>query len=1070
MSVGSTLRSWFAAPPLPAKPAAELPDGAQAKASLGETGWSESLVYARSAWPKYNPDELMGLKGARVYRKMMTDEQVKAVVRFKRDAITGRKWYFEFDAKDLLAANKTEEEDPSAVPGGKEDSAPIVGKEPAPKQLRAHFLAPPPADAATELPAQGEVDEAEIDPATGLLAAPEEAGALTEEQELRIRVFEQVIEQMDGSFFDALNAIMTGVPYGFSMTEKVQKDIEVDGKTWVGIKRLALKPFDTFLFSPDEYGNIEKTIQRFEGYEQTIDMERFIHYVQNADVDAHYGQSELREAYRAWFSKDIAIRFWNIFLERYASGFLKIQPKDGVKVTAGSAEHTALVNLLTNLGPKTGVLLPSGVEAELVYPATTDAYEKAIAAHDKAIAKALLVPNLMGISEQGQTGSFAQSQTQLEAFMWTLEAETNRLEEILNEHLFRPLGELNFGAGPYPRFCFKPLSEAMKMQIIKTWVELVKAKAVTSTDADEEHIRELLDFPEAGEPLEISAPSAAGVALDPATGKPMPSAAPADPANLPPAPKKPVGKGDKRPGETVIGAKRLGITINGARVEFWNEDQPRADNGQWGEGGASGDGAAISAELGTVTGSLDANGAGLIKEAHLAGSWGKEDAQRAPDRKGLGTSDIDILLVASDLPSDSTWEQRARHRDAVNKAAARVQKDLQASTSRKVEVRVTDIIKGERTKVIWRGGKKNGKLSAISKAEFLARAVKRVDFSVIDNRGTKITAGTSAKVHEALRAGVDAIKEFIRTEDLFTNPGKIAEIAMPARVLTRVRKAAEAGLKEAWDLGAAHARRELEKAQGASFAADELRLADAAAQKFLESRSYTIAGDLADGARKKVTTILYNGIKGGWALDDILNRVEEELGATVLPHASTAIRTAVFEAINEARYELFASPEMSGFIEALEFSAILDGRTTEICEHMDERVYPVNDPVWEGYTPPLHFNCRSLLVAVTIRDAWERSDDPTIEPMDGFGNFSRSPGQGGGVHHHTHEVNVFPQITVAPAPAPNVDVKIEPTVVNVRVPEAQVLMTKEPAKPTSRTVELTLSNGKKAIGVIKENG
>jgi len=220
---------------------------------------------------------------------------------------------------------------------------------------------------------------------------------------------------------------------------------------------------------------------------------------------------------------------------------------------------------------------------------------------------------------------------------------------------------------------------------------------------------------------------------------------------------------------------------------------------------------------------------------------------------------------------------------------------------------------------------------------------------------------------------------------LFTNPGKIADVAMPARVMTRVRKAAEAGLKEAWDLGHAHARRELEKAQSTRFAADELRLADAAAQAFLEARSYSIAGDLADGARKKVTTILYNGIKGGWALDEILNRIEEELGATVLPHASTAVRTAVFEAINEARYELFASPEMSGFIEALEFSAILDGRTTEICEHMDERVYPVGDKVWEGYTPPLHFNCRSLLVAVTIRDTWERSDDPAIEPMDGFG-------------------------------------------------------------------------------------
>ena len=786
MSIGSTIRSWFAAP---AKPAAELPDGAQARATLGETGWSESLVYAKSKWPKYNPDELIGLKGARIYRKMMTDEQVKAVVRFKRDAITGRKWYFEFDAKDLLSAN---------------------AEETAPKKLRARFDAMPIIE---EQPAE-EAEEAPV--------APKEAGTLSEEQELRIRVFEQVIEQMDGSFFDALNAIMTAVPYGFSMTEKVYKDIEVDGKTWIGIKRLALKPFDTFLFSPDEYGNISKAIQRFEGHEQVIDMERFIHYVQNADVDAQYGQSELREAYRAWFSKDIAIRFWNIFLERYASGFLKIQPVAGVKITSGSAEHTALVNLLTNLGPKTGVLLPSGVEAELVYPATTDAYEKAIASHDKAIAKALLVPNLMGISEQGQTGSYSQSQTQLEAFMWTLEAEANRLEEALNERLFRPLGEMNFGAGPYPRFRFKPLSEAMKMQIIKTWFELVKASAVTSTDADEKHIRELLDFPEAGEPLNTLAPSAAGAAIDPATGNPMPGK-----PGVPPAPKKPIGEG-----ETVIGTKRI----------------------------------------------------------------------------------------------------RAEH-----------------------------------------------------KATFLARAVKRVDFAVIDNRGTKIIARTSAKVHEALRAGVDAIKEFVRTEDLFANPDKISDIAMPARVLTRVRKACEAGLKEAWDLGSAHARRELEKAQSTRFAADELRLTDAAAQKFLESRSYSIAGDLADGARKKVTTILYNGIKGGWGLDEILDRIEEELGATVLPHASTAVRTAVFEAINEARYELFASPEMSGFIEALEFSAILDGRTTEICEHMDERVYPVNDKVWESYTPPLHFNCRSLLVAVTVRDTWERSDDPSIKPMEGFG-------------------------------------------------------------------------------------
>jgi len=808
------MMTWFAGTPADTA----KPDGPKEQAVTGETGWSESLLYARSNWPKYNPDELMGIKGARVYRKMMTDEQVKAVVRFKRDAITGRRWYFEFDQKDLKAANASQEGKSEPEGGGAE---PIVGKGPD----MARFDATPPfPEQTTDQPLPGEeADQAE-----------DTTGELSDEQELRVRVFEQIIEQMEGSFFDALNGIATAMQNGFSMTEKVQKDIEVDGKTWVGIKRLAVKPFDTFCFHPDEYGNIKKTTQRFEGREQPIDIERFIHYVQNADVDPHYGQSELREAYRAYFSKDMAIRFWNIFLERYASGFIKIQPNAGVELRANSAEYTALVSFLTNLSPKTGVILPSGVSAEMEYPATTDAYEKAIAVHDKSIAKALLVPNLLGISEQGSTGGYSQSQTQLEAFLWTLEAETKRLEEILNEHLFKPLGEINFGSGPYPRFRFKPLSEAMKMQIIKTWMELVKANAVTSTDADEKHIRELLDFPEAGEPLENSAPSAAGVAIDPVTGKPLPPGQAANPANLPAGQKKAIGQGklDKRPGETVIGAKRI---------------------------------------------------------------------------------------------------------------------------------------------------------TAEHKAEFLARAAKRVDFAVIDNRGTQITGRTSNKVAEALRAGVDAMKDFIRDNDLFKNPDKIAEVTMPARILTRVRKAAEEGLKEGWDLGAEHARKELEKARGMRYAADELRLADAAAQKFLESRSYTIAGDLAAGARKKVTTVLYNGIKGGWALDEILNRIEEELGSTVLPYASTAIRTSVFEAINEARYEFFASPEMAGFIEALEFSAILDGRTTDICEHMDQRTYEINDPLWEKYTPPLHFNCRSLLIAVTVKDTWERSEDPSLEPMEGFG-------------------------------------------------------------------------------------
>lgn len=802
---------------------------AEQKAPQGEVGYSESLLYSRSNWPKYNPDALMGIQGAKIYKKMMTDEQVKAVVRFKRDAVTGRSWYFEYDKEDLEDAKRTADQS-----GNGRDSGIANGDGDRQRySLRAKF---DDSGMVERIPRDVETPDNDDDALEDMESGREEG--LSDEQQLRIRVFEQICYQIEGSFIDALNGIETAKYNGFSMSEKVFKDIEVGGKTWIGLAAIKLKPFDTFSFDVDEFGNIESVKQTWEGREQTIDdwRKRFIHHVQNPDVDPHYGQSELREAYRAWFSKDMVTRFWNMFLERMASGFVWITPKEGHTITAGTQEYNNLITAISTISTKTALLLPSNVELHIEMPKSTDAYENAIASHDKSIAKALLVPNLLGISEQGNTGSYSQSQTQLEAFLWTLESESRRLEETLNEQVFRQLGELNFGAGPYPRFRFKPLSDALKIQIIRLWKEMVQAKAVTATESDETHVRELLDFPEKGEPL-------SNTAINPITGLPMNAGG------------APYAQQDEETDET-------------RGNPFASKKAPvgRGDRG---------------------------NGAGFQAKA--------------------------------------------------------------------------------------------SSLSHSLRALFVERAVKRVDFAVIDNAGAKITGNAASRLTDALKEGVEYFKQFVKENDLLKNPDLVQEVELPTRITTRLRKIAESALKEAWGVGGQHARRELEKARGARFAADELRLRDEAAQKFLEARSATIAADLSDNARRKTTNIMFNGIKGGWTIQEIIDRIEDELGATVLPSAATAIRTTVFEAINEARYDFFTSPEMDGFVEALEFSAILDGKTTEICEHMDGRVYPKNDPIWEAYTPPLHFNCRSLLIAVTVRDTWTRSTNPRQNPADGFG-------------------------------------------------------------------------------------
>src|SRR4030067_180801 len=104
---------------------------------------------------------------------------------------------------------------------------------------------------------------------------------------------------------DALNGILSAMYNGYSITEKIYAQVAYQKKAWVGIERLEVKPCDTFFFHTDAYGKIEKVVQKFEMNEQEIDLDKFIHYVQNPDIDKHYGRSELRECYSAWLSKDM---------------------------------------------------------------------------------------------------------------------------------------------------------------------------------------------------------------------------------------------------------------------------------------------------------------------------------------------------------------------------------------------------------------------------------------------------------------------------------------------------------------------------------------------------------------------------------------------------------------------------------------------------------------------------------------------------------------------------------------------------------------------------------------------
>ncbi len=117
---------------------------------------------------------------------------------------------------------------------------------------------------------------------------------------------------------------------------------------------------------------------------------------------------------------------------------------------------------------------------------------------------------------------------------------------------------------------------------------------------------------------------------------------------------------------------------------------------------------------------------------------------------------------------------------------------------------------------------------------------------------------------------------------------------------------------------------------------------------------------------KKVKPILFSGIKEGKSIKEMIKGINATLKGydAMAPHRTeTMVRTTVHSAYNEARRQQYI--DMGDLIVGYFYSAILDGRTSDICLSLDSGAAGVYNPD-EAMTisPPSHFQCRSLLVPV----------------------------------------------------------------------------------------------------------
>ena len=165
----------------------------------------------------------------------------------------------------------------------------------------------------------------------------------------------------------------------------------------------------------------------------------------------------------------------------------------------------------------------------------------------------------------------------------------------------------------------------------------------------------------------------------------------------------------------------------------------------------------------------------------------------------------------------------------------------------------------------------------------------------------------------------------------------------------------------------------------------EFRRLEAEAKRW----AFTMAGVAELDRLAWLHQTLLDALEKGQTLDEWRKRVRERLKRAHPGHLETVFRTNVQSAYAAGRWKQLNHPAVKKARPYWMFDAILDARTTPICRTRDGTVLPADHPWWQNNTPPLHFNCRSGIRALTEAEARARGiatappeDEP---PQEGFG-------------------------------------------------------------------------------------
>jgi SPP1 gp7 family putative phage head morphogenesis protein len=115
---------------------------------------------------------------------------------------------------------------------------------------------------------------------------------------------------------------------------------------------------------------------------------------------------------------------------------------------------------------------------------------------------------------------------------------------------------------------------------------------------------------------------------------------------------------------------------------------------------------------------------------------------------------------------------------------------------------------------------------------------------------------------------------------------------------------------------------------------------------------------------QKVNDLVVKALQEGWSNQQLSRELKAVFPTFSARRLETIARTETMSAYNQGRMAQFLGNAM---IVAFQFSAILDTRTTQICSARNGKILvlsKISEAELRYNTPPLHYNCRSVLIPV----------------------------------------------------------------------------------------------------------